>query len=510
MKNFLRNFFNTSIGTLISKISGYIRDVFIAKYLGSGYYTDIFFMAFKIPNFFRKITAEGAMNSAFVPIFSSGLRQHSKTKMLCFARNIFSILMYSLVILVIVAEFFMPEIITLLAPGFDSGKKTLTILLARITFPYLIFISLVALMSGILNTFNKFFLVSIIPLIMNLTIITFILFSRNLPQSGVALFASFGVIFSGLFQFAFTMYFLIKEKVFLFSIKPHFLSYQTKKFLRKFFHIFLAGSIIQINSIVNSMIVSPIAGAVSFLYYSDRITQFPLSIIGVAISVSILPSLSSSLSKNEYIEESQALQESSFFWALFFGLPSAVGLFTLSTPMISFFFERGEFTVFDTISVANLVKIYSFAVPFFIFSKILNSIFYAKKDVKTPCYISLINFFINVTCSFFSSKYFGVLGVASSFVLSTIITTILMFFKLVKDRTFIITDFIYLKSLKILYISLVMGIVIVCSRDILGFFDANDFLKLLIGGGIGFAFYMIASQFIGILNMREIISFLKK
>ena len=151
MKSFFKSTIIMSFGTLLSRISGFVRDIFIAKYLGSGFYSDIFFMAFRIPNFFRKIFAEGAFNSAFTPIFASGVESHGKEKMLIFARNIYSILLYSLLIFTLLAEIFMPFLMYILAPGYleEQEKFKLVVFLTRITFPYLIFISLVSLMSGI-------------------------------------------------------------------------------------------------------------------------------------------------------------------------------------------------------------------------------------------------------------------------------------------------------------------------------------------------------------------------
>lgn len=505
MKRFFRSIFATSFGTLLSRISGFVRDICIAKYLGSGYYSDVFFMAFKIPNFFRKITAEGALSSAFVPIFSSGVHSGDKEHITHFARNIFSILLYFLLVLVVLIEVYMPQFISLLAIGYVGDKLQFTIALAKITFPYLIFISLVALMSGILNSLDRFFAVSIIPLVMNTALVLFFLMARNLSPSGIAVFASGGVLFSGVIQLMFVSYFVIREKIYLYPVKPS-LTPETKVFFKKFWHTFLASGIVQINSFTNSIIATLIPGAVSLLYYGDRISQFPLSLIGTAIGISILPALSRALGSGDR-DESQALQESSFFLSLFLGLPSAVGLFTLATPIVSVLFERGEFTSGNTIDVANILRIYAIAVPFFIFSKVLNAIFYAKQDTKTPMANSLISLCINVICGCVLVHFYGVHGIAVATLISTMIATILLFWKLFKERIFAFNGDMQLKTLKIIYISIIMGIIIVCVRYLFARFGANDFITLTTAGGLGGISYLILSQALGVINLWDFFTF---
>ncbi|MDR2527206.1 MAG: murein biosynthesis integral membrane protein MurJ [Rickettsiales bacterium] len=503
MSKFIKSVFATSIGTLISKISGYVRDIFIAKYLGNGLYSDIFFIAFKLPNLFRKITAEGALSSAFIPIFANGVNSYGKKKMLHFARNIFSILLYFLIIVTVFFEIFMPQVMSLFAIGYHDEKLKSVILLSRITFPYLIFISIIALASGILNTFNKFFITSIGPVFLNASIVLFIYFSRNLLSENIMLFMSFGVVFSGILQLIFIGFFLIRDGFYLFPIIPK-LTKRTREFFDRFFGVFIASGIVQINSFISSIIATFVQGGVSLLYYGDRIAQFPLSLIGTAIGVSILPYLSKVINTDK--EESQMLQESSFFLSIFFGLPSSVFLFTLAEQIVCVLFERGKFTVFDTINVANIVRIYSIAIPFFIFTKILNAIFYAKKDTKTPMYASLINLAINVVFSIFFLNMFGVNGIAIASVISNLVSTVIMFIKIIKEKIFIITEEFKIKFLKTLYLSITMGIIIVCIRIWMTNLGTNDFLNLIFSGGIGGFVFLLLSQGFGVINIWELIN----
>ncbi|MDR3289749.1 MAG: murein biosynthesis integral membrane protein MurJ [Rickettsiales bacterium] len=509
MNKFLKAVFETSFGTFMSRISGYLRDIFIAKYIGSGLYSDVFFMAFKIPNFFRKITAEGALSSAFVPIFVNGLTMHGQKKMFAFARNIFSILFYSLIVFTIFAEIFMPQLMTLFAPGYDGEKMQFVILLTKITFPYLIFISLVALMSGILNSYNKFLVTSLCPVILNLSLIFFAVVSKNLSQGKIVLFLSFGVLFSGLFQLLYMIFFVVKMKLLLFPVIPHW-STQTKQFFGKFWHTFLASGIVQINSFISSVVATLIPGAVSMLYYSDRVTQFPLSLIGTTIGVSILPHLSKALGKSGDNAEAQQLQESSFFLSLFFGLPSAIGLYMLAQPIVALLFERGQFTTIDTVNVATIIQIYSLSVPFYIFSKILNAIFYAKKDTKTPMRISLINLMINVILSVLLVRDYETNGIAFAGVVATIISTILLFYALCRDSLFLMTEQFKLKVLKTIYASIIMGVTILCIRIAIEKLLWGDIWQLLIAGGMGGCMFLFLSQAMGIVNLFELVDLFRR
>jgi putative peptidoglycan lipid II flippase len=327
--------------------------------------------------------------------------------------------------------------------------------------------------------------------------------AKNLTKNWITIFLAFGVLFAGFFQSIFVTYFAIKDKIYLYPIKPHF-SHQTSEFFKKFGHTFLASGIVQINSLISSVIATLIPNAVSLLYYGDRISQFPLSLIGTAIGTSILPSLSKSLGKRGDKEEAQLLQESSFFLSFFLGFPSAVGLFTLSNSIVSILFERGEFTSDNTMDVANILKIYAVAVPFFIISKILHSIFYAKKDTKTPMHYSVVSLVINTILSCILVHFYSVFGIAIASVLSTIITTSLLFYKLIKDKIFVWTEEIHLKFLKILYITIIMGSFITCIKIALSGVHIAEVFKFAIAGGISGMLYLLLSQLLGVINIWEI------
>jgi len=511
MKQFFKSAIVMSFGTLLSRISGFVRDVFIAKYLGSGFYSDVFFMAFRIPNFFRKIFAEGAFNSAFTPIFASGVEIHGKEKMMIFARNIYSILLYFLLIFTLLVEIAMPYLMYILAPGYidEKIKFDLVVVLTRITFPYLIFISLVSLMSGILNTFNKFFAVSITPVLLNSVIVIFAIMFRNSNKLGLTTALSYAIFVAGAVQLLWILFFTLKERVFLYPVFPR-ITPTAKEFFSKFSNSFLASGIAQINSIIDSIVATLIPGAVSLLYYGDRVAQFPLSIIGTAIGISILPILSKTLSRRGDKSAAQNIQEDAIFISCFLGLPSAVGLFILAHPIIEILFQRGQFSAENTANVANVLKIYSIALPFFIMSKILQTIFYAKKDTKTPMKNSLYCLIINIIFSFSLVFIIGANGIAVATTVSAIFATVSLFYKLLKEKIFYFSNSLQVKLLKIFYISIIMGIVIYCIDILCQEYNMIAILRLILSGAIGGVIFLILSYLLKIINIEELKTFIRR
>lgn len=511
MKNFLRSAVKMSCGTVLSRVSGFIRDIFIAKYLGTSAFSDVFFLAFRIPNFFRKIFAEGAVNSAFTPIFASGVQVHGKQKMMTFARNIFSILLYSLFIFTIFIEIIMPYLMCLLAPGYiDKIEQfNLIVSLTRITFPYLIFISLVSLISGILNTFNRFFVVSISPVLLNLTIIIATIIFRNYLPKQLITFMSYSIVVAGIVQLIWIIVFSIRDKIYIFPTFPK-LTPSAKEFFSKFFSAFLASGITQINSMIDSTIATLIPNAVSLLYYADRIYQFPLSLIGTTIGITILPTLARKLSKKGNKEEAQELQEDAIFISCLLGIPSGIGIFVLSNIVIKILFQRGEFTAENTIQVANILKIYSLALPFFIISKILQTIFYAKKDTKTPMKNSIYCLIINTVISFSLVFIIGANGIAIGTTISAIFTTFSLLHKLIKDKIFILSDELLIKLLKIIYSSIIMGVVVYSINKYLINISIFDMLKLIISISCGGIVFLLLSLLLNIINIRELLLYFKK
>ena len=298
--NLIKSTGTFSFFTIISRLLGYLRDILIAIFLGTGFLADVFFVAFRIPNTFRRLFSEGTFNAAFVPIYASELTR-GKKRSNSFANEIFNLLFLGLLVLVLVVQLFMPAFVSLIAPGFieDNEKINLAINLTRITFLFLIFVSLSSFFSAILNSHNRFAAASAAPIILNIILISILLFSKILNDS-LVYYLSYGVSFAGLLQLLFLYYFVKK----FFSAKLNF-SFKIKNKVKIFFtkllpSIFSSG-VTQINILVGTIIASYQASAVSFLYYADRIYQINLAIAGIAIGVVVLPQLSKHIKKKKRI-----------------------------------------------------------------------------------------------------------------------------------------------------------------------------------------------------------------
>ncbi len=277
--------------TIISRLLGYLRDVLIAIFLGTSIFADAFFVAFRIPNTFRRLFAEGTFNAAFVPSYSSELLKN-KSKSNNFANEVFNLLFLGLLFLVLLAELFMPVFVGLIAPGFveNDQKIELAINLTRITFPFLIFVSLSSFFGAILNSHNKFAAASAAPIILNITLILILIFGKYLNDQ-LIFYLSYGVSVAGFLQLVFLYKFVKKFYSLRFKIKIKINS-KVKIFFKKLLPSIFSSGVTQINILVGTIIASFEASAVSYLYYADRIYQINLAIAGIAIGVVILPQLS--------------------------------------------------------------------------------------------------------------------------------------------------------------------------------------------------------------------------
>ena len=463
--NFLKSIAVISSGTFLSRIFGFIRDIFFAKYLGTGFFSDVFLTAYRLPNFFRNLFAEGAFQHAFIPLFAGSVAEGNEDSMKDFANNILSILIYFLLVIVILAEIFMPFLLRIIAPGYvnDLTKFGLAIKLSKITFPYLIIISIISLLSGILNSLNKFAAVSITPIILNVVFISGSILSSFITSLNITYILSYCVLIGGTIQLLWLLYNTYKEGVILFPTFPK-LDNKTNEFLRNFGGSFVGSGVNQMNVMIDSIMATMIPGAVSYIYYGDRISQLPLALIGTAISTSILPLLSKQI-KLKQKRDINRTQELAILVALFLGIPASIGLFTLSNYIIPILFERGAFTASDSVAVASILKIYAISIPLMILTKILQSIFYANKDTKTPMYLSTISLFSNVILNLILMKFLSYRGIALSTTLTAFLNVGLLFFFLRKDKKIKLSKFFLVDVAKIVYISIIMAtVILMCNK----------------------------------------------
>jgi putative peptidoglycan lipid II flippase len=497
MKSLFRSFFTVSFYTFVSRILGFIRDILIAKFLGSTVTSDAFFVAYRLPSFFRRILAEGAYSAALIPIFS-GVIIDSKDdhEAADFVENTMSLLLFVTVILTIIFYFGMPYIIQILAPGFSSNKEAfnLAVHFGKIIFPYLIFISLVAHFTSILNVHGKFAAGAFVPAILNISfILSLFILTPLLPTSGHAL--SYGVLIGGLFQFIFMYKSILK------FYRPQFRIPKFNEKLKNFFRLFLPGvigsGVIQLNIIIGTIIASFLpTGAISHIYYADRLNQLPLAIFGISMGVVLLPNLSKAIKNNDK-ERIQATQNRSIEFSLLISIPSAIGLYILSYPIIHILFERGAFLNEDTLYTAKVLSIFSFGLPAYILTKVLIVSFFAREDTKTPLYISIVSVGVNVVLSLLLIGTMREMGIALATAISAWVNAFLLFLALQIKQNLNLDNKLLTNSIKIIISSIIMLAVCFFFNKIL-FSNLHNFSFIM---KIGFLLLIILSSTIIYLTM---------
>ncbi|MBR1545068.1 MAG: murein biosynthesis integral membrane protein MurJ [Alphaproteobacteria bacterium] len=458
-KGLFKNTVVVGIITLISRISGLFRDFFVAKYLGAGRLSDCFLVAFKIPNLFRSIFAEGAFNSAFVPIFSGVLYEKSEDKAKLFCKNLFAFLFYILLVFTLIAEIFMPFVINIFAPGFNDNpeKFELAVSLAHITFPFLFCIALTSFFGSILNTLGNFKPYALTPIILNLSMIFSLVFFANVFPS-VAHTVSWGVAFSGILQLVILWWIAKKYGFGIISFKPKFTP-EIGLFFRKIIPGILGAGIYHLNVMIGSIFASETNGAVSWIYYADRLNQLPLGVIGVALATVLLPSLSKEIRKHN-LNKTKAIFNDSMKFASLLVIPSALGIISLSYPMIQIFFERGEFKVSDTLATSNILQILCLSLPALVYTKLFSNVFYARNDTKTPMFVAGISLIFNVFFTIYLNRFIGYSGVVIAITISNWINCILLYLISYKNGFMVMYLHVIRDILKITLISILMALIV--------------------------------------------------
>ncbi|MEM1365793.1 MAG: murein biosynthesis integral membrane protein MurJ [Pseudomonadota bacterium] len=413
--------------TLASRMLGFVREALMAAALGAGPVADAFFAAFRLPNFFRRFLAEGAFNSAFVPMLGERLERGGLEEAQRFASTILAVLLTVLVALTILAEIFMGAIIrSVIAPAFveDPAKLDLTILLARIMFPYIAFASLMAMIAGILNTFRKYFLAALAPLFLNVCLVSVLGWAilSGAADRAIGIWLSIGVLLGGLAQFA-LVYWALKREGFGFKLQRPSMTPEVKAFLLLAAPTAAANGIVQINLLVGQAIASAQPGAISLLQYADRLYQLPLGVIGIAIGVVLLPELTRVLAAGRD-QEGADLMDRSVEFALLLILPSAVGLFVLADPITALLYERGAFTRETTLAVADAIQWFAVGLPAFMGIKIFTPAFFARQDTRTPMWLAGGNAVLNIILSLILFRVFGHVGIAMATAVSAWCNTV--------------------------------------------------------------------------------------
>ena len=405
--------------TLVSRVLGFLRDILIARYLGAGLVADAFFVAFKLPNLFRRLFAEGAFNLAFVPLFAGHLEARGKDAALRFAEQALAVLLWALVLFTVAAEIAMPWLLQVFAPGFvgDPYKYALTVQLARLTFPYLLLVSLVSLLAGVLNSVERFAAAAAAPILLNLCLITgLLLFAERLDTPGHAL--AWAVSVAGMAQLIWLAWNCHRAGLLPALPRPR-LTPDVRRLLVLIAPAALGAGVQQLNLLVDLIIASLLpTGSVSYLYYADRIVQLPLGVVGVAMGTVLLPTLSRAVGAGDeamaHERQNRALE-----FALLLTLPAAAALVVIAAPVIGVLFERGAFDAAATSASAGALAAYVAGLPAFVLVKVLAPGYFARQDTRTPLAVAAICLVVNVILNLLLMGPLAHVGIALASTLSS-------------------------------------------------------------------------------------------
>lgn len=421
--------------TLLSRLTGFIRDIGIAAFLGAGPFAEIFVIAFRLPNLFRRLFAEGAFNAAFVPLFSARMEQDGREAALGFAGRIGAVLVAALIIFTVLAEIFMPQLVYLLAQGFaDTPEKfDLAIYYARISFPYLACMSLVSLFSAMLNAKGRFLAAAMAPVLLNLVLLAALgmaLWFAGYQARAALDWLIWGVAVAGPVQLI-----VVAVAAWRAGLRLPFTWPRLSPDVRQMFVLavpgVLAAGIGQINLLVGTSIATGQQGAAAWLYYADRLYQLPMGVVGVALSVALLPNLSRLLAAGD-TTGARASQTLAVLAAMALTLPASVGLYVLAQPVIALLFERGAFSAADTQATALAIKAFCFGLPAFVLIKALQPSFFARRDTRAPLIDGAIGVAVNIGFSLSLFPVYGHVAIALATSLAGWVTLGLMLARLAR------------------------------------------------------------------------------
>ena len=493
---------------MISRVLGFVRDILIAAILGAGPVADAFFVAFKLPNFFRRLFAEGAFNAAFVPLFARHMSEGGKDAARCFAEEVLSVFVVALLLFVTALQVAMPWLMYGFAPGFadDPLRFDLAVALAQITFPYLLFISLVSQLGGVLNALSRFAAAAATPIILNLCLIGALLgLSGFVETPGHAL--AWGVAAAGAAQFIWLMIACHRAEFGLRLLRPRLTS-RVKRLLILMLPGAIGAGVVQINLLIDVVIASLLPrGSVSFLYYADRVNQLPLGVIGVAVGTALLPLLSRQLRAGEHDNATGSMNRAMEF-ALLLTVPAAAALMIIPDGIVAVLFERGAFGAVETAATASALAAYALGLPAYVLIKVLGPGFFAREDTVTPVKIAALCVVINLGLNLLLMGPLLHVGIALATAISAWINAGLLLFVLRRRGHFKFDDRLRRALPRILLASAAMTAAVGLATDALAGFAAIDALTRTVALAavivIGLAGFAAAAVLFGAARLSDV------
>ncbi|OIR25357.1 murein biosynthesis integral membrane protein MurJ [Bathymodiolus thermophilus thioautotrophic gill symbiont] len=507
-KSFLKSSGVVTIMTFISRILGLIRDYIVARYFGANGLTDAFLVAFKIPNFLRRLFGEGAFSQAFVPILADAKANHSEAEVQNIINHIGTKFLTTLIVLTLIAVIIAPAIIFVFAWGFyfdaDPTKFNLATDMLRITFPYLLLISLTAFAGSILNTYDKFSIPAFTPVLLNISMILCAVYlSGNLDTPIMAL--AWGVLIGGVVQLLFQIPFLIKIKKMPRLVKG---DHQAVKTLKKRLIPALFGvSVSQINLLIDTMIATMlVSGSVSWLYYSDRLLELPLALIGIALATVALAKLSRHFANKDEQKFTRTV-DYALKIGLILGAPACIGLVLLAEPLMITLFQYDKFDAFAAHQSALSLMAYGVGLIAFITIKILAPVFLARGDTKTPVKVGIIAMGTNVFLNAILAYYYAHTGLAIATSISAAINASLLYYYLNQRAIFTLSKNFFKLFLKVLLATIIIAIFILnFNQTINDYLNASAWNRALEIGyviSLSVLIYFVSLRLLGV-KMREL------
>lgn len=447
-----------SIATFISRVLGYVKDMILARYFGATGLSDTFFVAFRIPNLLRELFAEGSMSSAFIPVLTEYQTKHGSDEAKTLARKTFTFILIFVGLICLAGIISAPAIVTLIAPGFlnDIEKFSQTVLLTRVMFPFLLFISLAALIMGALNTRKVFFVPALAPAMLNVTIIVMVLLLVPAMENPIIAVAA-GVTLGGFVQFVFQLPSFFRKGYDL-RLNYKFNHPGLKKMSVLILPATMGMAVAQVNIFISTILASYLPqGSITYLYYSMRLIQFPIGIFGVAMGMAVLPALSEHAVKGDLVN----LRED-FSFALrllfFITVPAMTGLIALREPIVNILFQRGIFDYMATAGTSDALLFYSTGIWAIVGVRVVTATFYSLQDTKTPVRIAVMAMITNIIMSIILMGPLKHSGLALANAIASSVNFMLLFYFLRKKLGRIDAQRILRSFIKVCVASTVMGV----------------------------------------------------
>jgi putative peptidoglycan lipid II flippase len=501
--------------TMVSRVFGFARDMMLSRILGAGMAADAFFVAFRLPNLFRRLFGEGAFSAGFVPLFSQRLHgPDGKEAARRFSEEVLSVFLPALFLFTIAFEIIMPGFVWLMASGYagDPSKFALTVTLTRITFPYLLLISLVSLLSGVLNSMSKFAAAAFAPALLNIAMIGALLL---FPEGGIvtARALAAGVTVGGVLQAALLWFAVKREGLSLKLRRPRF-SPQVRELVRVILPATFGAGIYQLSQFIDTFFATRLPeGSMAYLNYADRLNQLPLSVIGTALGTAILPALSRYIHTGD-APEAAKIQGRAVELSMLLTLPAAIALAITSTALITAFFQGGRFTIADATTTGQTLAILVAGLPAYVLVKVLTPGFYARKDTKTPVKTAAIVLVLNIALNFALIPFMGIYGLALSTAICSWLNCLMLYVLLRRRGHFRVESWLWLRLSRQLVAAMAMGVALWWLEGLTGQMFSGSVGQRLAGivglVGTGMILYFGVAWVIGAVSRDDVALLLRR